>query len=188
MTGKDQRRERILQAATQLFAERDFHAVQMDEIAERADVAKGTLYNHFRSKEELHIEAIRTRLDRLLGLLEKTYPGRREPWRNLRSFLLHWQAFMIREPAFFCVWREALCRNHAPEIHEMQTRVRRILCQILEQGKDAGAFRAVDVEPTAAMILGMLDHRVAWMSAAGRAERDPALIVDLLQHGLGAAK
>jgi AcrR family transcriptional regulator len=188
MTGKDARREQILTAAIRLFAEREYHNVQMDEIAVSAAVAKGTLYNHFHSKDALYFEAIRSRLDRLIGLLQQAYPGRREPWRNLRSFLLHWQAFMVREAQFFCLWREALCRNHRPEIVEMHERLRAILREILEQGVKARAFRRVDPDDTATMILGLLDHRAAALIKAGRSGRDPAPILDLLRRGLEVAK
>jgi hypothetical protein len=40
--------QRIIQAAIQLFAERPYHEVRMDDVAERAKVAKGTLYVHFK--------------------------------------------------------------------------------------------------------------------------------------------
>lgn len=46
-------RRRILLAAVELFTERGFDAVTIDEIAERADVARGTVFNHFPSKESL---------------------------------------------------------------------------------------------------------------------------------------
>ncbi len=45
---------RIIDAAIQLFAERPYHEVRMDDIAERAQVAKGTLYLHFKDKEALY--------------------------------------------------------------------------------------------------------------------------------------
>ncbi len=38
------KRERILRAATELFAEQDYHRVLMDDVAARAAVGKGTLY------------------------------------------------------------------------------------------------------------------------------------------------
>ena len=46
-------RQRILDSAYDLFARRGIRAVGIDEIRERADVAKATLYRHFRSKDEL---------------------------------------------------------------------------------------------------------------------------------------
>jgi AcrR family transcriptional regulator len=46
-------RERILEAAYELFAQRGIRAVGIDEVIARAGVAKATLYRHFRSKEDL---------------------------------------------------------------------------------------------------------------------------------------
>ena len=46
---------RIIDAAAQLFAERAYHEVRMDDIAAGAGVAKGTLYLHFRDKEALYL-------------------------------------------------------------------------------------------------------------------------------------
>ncbi len=45
--------DRILEAAYQLFVEQGFEEVSIQEIADRADVAKGTFYLYFRDKEEL---------------------------------------------------------------------------------------------------------------------------------------
>jgi AcrR family transcriptional regulator len=46
-------RQRILDSAYELFSHRGIRAVGIDEIRERADVAKATLYRHFSSKDEL---------------------------------------------------------------------------------------------------------------------------------------
>jgi AcrR family transcriptional regulator len=46
-------RERIVAAAARRFAESGPDAVRLDEIAEAADVARGTLYSHFRTKDDL---------------------------------------------------------------------------------------------------------------------------------------
>lgn len=56
MTSK---REQLLDAALEIFDERGFHAGGIDAILERAGVAKMTLYNHFRSKEDLVLAALR---------------------------------------------------------------------------------------------------------------------------------
>ena len=47
------REEEILDAALALCASSDFESVRVDQIAERSDVAKGTVYKHFASKDEL---------------------------------------------------------------------------------------------------------------------------------------
>jgi AcrR family transcriptional regulator len=52
------RRDGIIQAAIDLLGERDYDAVQMRDVAERAGVALGTLYRYFSSKEHLYAAAI----------------------------------------------------------------------------------------------------------------------------------
>jgi len=56
-------RERILFAALELFYEHGFHAVGVDRIIARVGVTKTTFYNHFESKDDLAVEAIRMRND-----------------------------------------------------------------------------------------------------------------------------
>ena len=55
---QQQRRQRILDAAVALAAEGGYDAVQMREVALRADVALGTLYRYFSSKEHLLVSAL----------------------------------------------------------------------------------------------------------------------------------
>jgi AcrR family transcriptional regulator len=59
-TGEDKVRERILQAATELFYKEGVHAVGIDRILRQANAAKASLYAHFSSKDEL----VATYLDR----------------------------------------------------------------------------------------------------------------------------
>jgi AcrR family transcriptional regulator len=61
---------RILQAAAELFTERDFHQVLMDDVAARADVGKGTVYRYFPTKEDLYFATIFEGWDRLGKELE----------------------------------------------------------------------------------------------------------------------
>jgi len=56
--GQRQRRQRILDAAVELAAEGGYDAVQMREVSLRADVALGTLYRYFPSKEHLLVCAL----------------------------------------------------------------------------------------------------------------------------------
>src|SRR5262245_15266352 len=53
------RRQAILDAALDVFAERGFEAARLDDVAARAGVAKGTLYLYFRDKEALFEELVR---------------------------------------------------------------------------------------------------------------------------------
>lgn len=50
---RDKREREILEAAAAVFAERGFRATRIDDVAARAGIGKGTVYEYFRSKEDL---------------------------------------------------------------------------------------------------------------------------------------
>jgi AcrR family transcriptional regulator len=64
-----ERREAIIEAALEEFVARGFAATRLDDVAQRAGVAKGTIYLHFEDKEALFQELVRTALVPLIGRL-----------------------------------------------------------------------------------------------------------------------
>ncbi len=67
MRDSEATRERILEAAEQLFAEKSFHDAAMDEIVAISQISKGGVYFHFPSKEELFFAL----LDKLAAKLQR---------------------------------------------------------------------------------------------------------------------
>ena len=66
-----QTRERLVTAATELFAEKSVEATSVEELCERAGFTRGAFYSNFDSKEELCLEIIRQRGEQLLGTTER---------------------------------------------------------------------------------------------------------------------
>jgi AcrR family transcriptional regulator len=60
------RRRQLLDAATEVFVARGYHAAAMDEIAERAGVSKPVLYQHFPGKQDLYLALLDESVDRLV--------------------------------------------------------------------------------------------------------------------------
>ena len=69
-----ERRAAIVDAAMEEFVARGFAATRLDDIAKRAGVAKGTIYLHFKDKESMFEELIRTALVPLIGRLHAPPP------------------------------------------------------------------------------------------------------------------
>ena len=67
------RRDAILDASLDEFSARGFAATRLDDVAKRADVAKGTIYLHFKDKESLFQELIRSKMAPVVGTLEATF-------------------------------------------------------------------------------------------------------------------
>ncbi|MFU9038526.1 MULTISPECIES: TetR/AcrR family transcriptional regulator [Streptomyces] len=79
---KAQTRQRIAAVAWQLFAERGFEAVTVNEIAEAAEVAKATLFAYFPTKESLALQGVGD--DDLAGIVTRR-PAGQSPLEALRA-------------------------------------------------------------------------------------------------------
>jgi AcrR family transcriptional regulator len=87
------RRIAILEAALDEFSARGFAAARLDDVAQRAGVAKGTIYLHFKDKETLFQELVRTMLGPLVSGLEQLRAS--DP--PIRTVLEHFADLFVRE-------------------------------------------------------------------------------------------
>ncbi|MCB2205956.1 TetR/AcrR family transcriptional regulator [bacterium] len=69
------KRQEIVEAAREVFALRGFSAATLDEIADRAEFSKGTLYNYFQNKEELFETVIADAVDEFVDVATRTCGG-----------------------------------------------------------------------------------------------------------------
>ncbi len=87
-------REKILTAALEVFSSKGFHGTTVDEIAERAELGKGTVYRHFHSKKGLFSELIRSKV----AELEQAVAGAIDPRADVLEFI---EAYLRIYFAFF---------------------------------------------------------------------------------------
>lgn len=78
----DEKRARLLDQAARLFAERGLNQTDMAELAARAGVAKGSLYNYFKSKDELYLHVCR---HGLAASRQAVYGGLDPDWDVMRQ-------------------------------------------------------------------------------------------------------
>ncbi len=69
---REERAALILEVAQQLFSEKGYLEASIDEIAARAGIAKGTVYLHFASKEELVVALFEQQFNQFLRQIEQT--------------------------------------------------------------------------------------------------------------------
>ncbi|MEA2398874.1 MAG: hypothetical protein QOK25_2430 [Thermoleophilaceae bacterium] len=95
---KTQRRRVIEDAASALFAERGYAETRLEDIAAAAGVTKQLLYQHFRSKKELHMALLAKHRDGVLGRLAHgmSTPGRLED--RIRRTTDDWFAYVEEHP------------------------------------------------------------------------------------------
>lgn len=99
-------RRAILDAAEAIFAEKGFHSARIQDVAERAQIAVGTVYNHFAQKEDVLLALFEERMRDLHAELVAE-PGAPEAFElRLEHRLTRMLGFVDRHRAFFAVASE----------------------------------------------------------------------------------
>ncbi|MGE0321791.1 MAG: TetR/AcrR family transcriptional regulator [Polyangiaceae bacterium] len=102
---KEAYRVAILDAAEDVFTERGFHEAKMSEVAERAGVATGTVYNYFKSKDHV-FEAIASRSKAMFAQQMEPVRSIEQPIERLEAFVKKVFEFVEERGALFAVHLE----------------------------------------------------------------------------------
>ena len=89
-------REKILTAALEVFSSKGFHGTTVDEIAERAELGKGTVYRHFHSKKGLFSELISSKVAELEQTVAGAIDPRTDVLKVIEAYLRSYFAFFDR--------------------------------------------------------------------------------------------
>jgi len=157
-------RQKLYEAAVTLIAEQGFSATTVDEIAERAGVAKGTVYYNFASKSVLFEELLRHGVGLLAASLreaaERTARDGGTKVDALDAMIRAGLVFIERYPAFTQLYVAELWRtNRAWQSTLMVVRQQAVAVveDVLRAGVAADEFSAeIDVPLTASALVGMV--------------------------------
>jgi AcrR family transcriptional regulator len=98
ITGPE-RRERILDAAAEAFAERGYHATSVGQVARAAGITKPVVYDHFPSKRELFVELMETAREELTSRGIEAMSGDAPLEDRLRAAIVAFFAYVEEHPA-----------------------------------------------------------------------------------------
>jgi len=165
---KEAKKRQILQASLEVFAGKGYDPAVLDEVAARANIAKGTLYLYFKDKEDLYINTVFRFFDLLEAeILDNLRPDM-DPVELLRGVAASQLRFFVRHKNYIRFTITSLNPAVAAfkkKLHEpMQARMRKqfdSLMRIFVRGKSEGIFRS-DI-PTEDMIyayVGMLNEAI----------------------------
>ncbi len=149
----DRRRTRnraaILEAAESLFGARGVDGVSIDEIAAAADLAKGTLYNHFADKEALAAEVALTAREDGEARVAAANAGVTEPARRLVRGVIVFARYALERAD-----RARAGLRMSPYAADIDSRANAGLRADIELGFKAGRFSGVSREAAALGIIG----------------------------------
>lgn len=157
-----QKRDLILSAAAQLFAQRGYDATTADDIAEEAGVSVGTFYSYFRNKRQVFLALYVTVLESVEALGISNIDFSVEPRQALRELV---KRSLTRSPLYYglhSAWAELAARD--PELNALSERFTETLYQqiltavrrVVVQGM---AWRDLDAEEASCAITLLLDQK-----------------------------
>jgi AcrR family transcriptional regulator len=194
------RRREIIDAARVVFAARGFDNATLEEIAERAEYGKGTVYNYFVNKESLFEAALESLIadvrDIAAEIARKRCPVREGFLEYTRRMVAYYQRhydfcqMMLREWGRGPRARTEPCIRRAEEhlMHAVQP-----LAEMLGRGMRAGEIRRADPVSLGIMFFGLLhEYFMHAPSAQGRSgprttQSHTNLVVSVFFDGVGRA-
>ncbi len=173
--------ETVLAAAEQVFADQGLHAAHMGDIAARAGVSVGTLYNHFKDREALLAGLLEARRAEMLSLLDEAIRAAagRAALERLRVMVETMLIHKSRHRKFLQILLQgeigryentfpSACHMPGATLHEIYSRVEKVVRQAIKEG----ALRP-GVEGVAPMFLMGMVRPLATRDAMREEQGDP---------------
>ena len=187
------KREAILRAATDIFAERGFFNAQVADVARAAGVAAGTVYLYFKGKDDLLVSIFERTMRDGLARVRTSVAETDDPGERLRRFARLHLSGLGRDRNLAVVFQVELRQSTKFMERFSSTMLRDYLGLIrdaIADGQRTGLFRD-DLKPTVAakMFFGALDEMATnWILSTRRysLEADADAVVDLFVNGARA--
>lgn len=184
----------ILQSARRVFAEKGFAEATVDEIAEAAGMAKGTIYLYFRSKSEIYLAALKEDMTRLHEETARRMEAARSLKESIRAFIDTRIEYADQHRDFCTIYHSeitnVLCNPaHVPaDLKELYERQYQLLKGLLDRGIARGEIRGSRSDLMASAIYdvtrGLIARRLLG-SAASPSKADGDAIFDMVWKGMG---
>ena len=186
-----EKRQAILEQAIRTFAELGFRGADVQAIADRSGVGKGTVYRYFGSKEDLFwattFEVLLRLEQRVFGAIEGVDGAR----AKIRASAIAYAQFFQSNPHYIEVFVQdrAEFRGTGPESHaEYHQKMVARFEDVLRQGIETGELRPMDTRQTthalASLLYGVVVLVRHWgaASAMERGRADPTALVAALDE------
>jgi len=184
---RDERRAQLLIAALEVFTVAGYHSAAMDEIADRANVSKPVLYQHFPSKLDLYLAVLDMHIDSLVFAIQKAIASNRENSSRVAATVEAYFGFIDSEGEAFRLLFES-DMSLEPQVRERLNRmtydcaaaVSAVISIDTGLGKEESMMLAVGIIGT---VQTAARH---WLDRDGKIDRKRAteLVMNLIWRGI----
>jgi TetR/AcrR family fatty acid metabolism transcriptional regulator len=179
MSKKIIKREAIIQAAIEVFSKKDFKTASISEIAQKAGVANGTIYQYFRNKEDLFFSIPIEKTNEFRSQIELHLEGISGAFNKIRKFVWYYLYFFKTNPGYgrILMLEMRVSKSFAKtETYGFLKQSVGEVMNIIIEGQNEGVIRKdTDIHILRHFILGTLEHMVSrWLLKEEK--------YDLLEH------
>lgn len=183
-------RESILAASKELFARFGFKKTAVDDIAKKARVAKGTIYNYFRSKEEIYRTILQREGKIMIVKMREAMRDQKTAQLKVREMIIA-KIKYYKNLSFLYEINRQRAEDLLPFIEKERAEIAKqelnLIKEILEEGVNNSALQAINIPATAKAIAAAINGLEFGWTLEMELEGAIAEIDDLLQilfHGL----
>ena len=184
---RDERRAQLLVAALEVFTAAGYHSAAMDEIADRANVSKPVLYQHFPSKLDLYLAVLDLHIDSLVFAIQKAIASNRENSSRVAATVEAYFGFIDSEGEAFRLLFES-DMNLEPQVRERLNRMTydcaAAVSAVISIGTGLGKEESMML---AVGIIGTVQTTARhWLDRDGKIDRQRAteLVMNLIWRGI----
>ena len=174
---KTEKREKILEAAISVFAKKGTYNTKMVDIATAAKIGKGTIYEYFKSKDEIFIAAFYHVMKKADDIMKRRVSSFDDPLEKLKSVFDAWKEIFLSEfhdymEILIDFWAEGIRKKDQAaffSLKKIYDENRKIIKDILDECVAQGKIQPINTQIVASIILGALDgEMVQWITDAKR--------------------
>ncbi len=162
---KKEKKAKILEASIRVFAKKGISNTKMADIAEAADIGKGTIYEYFQSKDEIFEASFRFFLDGVENTFSRKLLGVADPLEKLSAYICAWADVLGSEYLDYVeiildFWAEGIRTKGkfaTVDLLEFYAESRALLKGLLDECIEEKKIKPVDTVVVASVIIGTLD-------------------------------
>lgn len=177
----------IVRCASEIFAQREFHEVLTDDIAQRLGIGKGTIYRYFGSKEELYLAAIGEGLEGLHAAVTAVLQQDAPMDTTIEAVVRTMINYFWHQRDFFVLMHRLEPKLKARERADWQkrrTEVITMIRRVLERATAHGEIGRVNTRIAVEVLFGMIRAACLYRSDSDRPEELTRQITGIFLYGL----
>lgn len=184
---RDERRAMLLSAALEVFTASGFHSASMDDIADRANVSKPVLYQHFPSKLDLYLAVLDLHIDSLVFAIQKAIASHKNNKNRVKATVDAYFGFIDSEGEAFRLLFES-DMNVEPQVRERLNRMT-YDCAVAVSAV-ISADTGLPKEESMMLAIGLIGSAQItarhWLEKDGKIQRDKAsaMVTNLMWRGI----